>query len=782
MEWWHDDEPWNYDGYDETWEQHEPPAEHAQDDAENELEDYYSSHGKGRNAMGLGCAICGSKWHASSACPVNASGQSKGHSSKGKNYGKSRPLYKGYGKKGKGYGFRSPYGWKSGSSKGYGGKGYKGHGHKGKGKYYSEHDQYWSRQRPPLDASHIKPDFANSSSSSSQPRTMTQTTYYRMDASDDDLTKINKTYKHKATPPESEDGNQRAATEKADKVLSFAMFLKGSRETASYHTVKGEKRRGLLIDPGAASGLIGSETLRDIMEHCVPPQQRDDRVTWSQKTTSVSGISGEPDETLGEVSLKLSASSRSISYRGDVLGGAGSLCPALVGNPALRQQQAALFSDWFPNGDGLLTIHREEMLDADRKPILLRLLLTDSGHYLLPVDGKDKHAIPDGTHNKVALLTNQIISQSKLLWPHEPPQVRHCFLVEAKNEAETDRSGVLPDEPFPQQVPIPKDEFEVEIDEQDHDQDSSNIHYEDDWRNPARAHADLGKLWIGRTMFLIQELHHEYKAMPEEFYVKTGRRVVTPENVDRWLDEVQKAHSHPACHFLELYSGSGRLSLTMATAGLTVGPPIDLRYGWNINCSQHQKKLWRVIEVLKPEVIFASPRCKFYSTTANTMSEEKKLHGRLEDEPGLNFTKKVFQHQAYSGRSFAAEQPWGSTMFRDSPLKPEEIPSCRSKQRCDQCMLGACDEFQQPVQKATALLSDFKWKKTTKRCSGHRGKLHSQLQGKVSGINRTALAAVYPRTMCHEMCKDIIGHLNDNHRLRMPAWPKSLHHVWHSHL
>jgi len=356
----------------------------------------------------------------------------------------------------------------------------------------------------------------------------------------------------------------------------------------------------------------------------------------------------------------------------------------------------------------------------------------------------------------------------------------------------------------------------VEIDEQDHDQDSSNIHYEDDWRNPARAHADLGKLWIGRTMFLIQddlenywlskkqldswmpnyagdvfpfqdpqklkELHHEYKAMPEEFYVKTGRRVVTPENVDRWLDEVQKAHSHPACHFLELYSGSGRLSLTMATAGLTVGPPIDLRYGWNINCSQHQKKLWRVIEVLKPEVIFASPRCKFYSTTANTMSEEKKLHGRLEDEPGLNFTKKVFQHQAYSGRSFAAEQPWGSTMFRDSPLKPEEIPSCRSKQRCDQCMLGACDEFQQPVQKATALLSDFKWKKTTKRCSGHRGKLHSQLQGKVSGINRTALAAVYPRTMCHEMCKDIIGHLNDNHRLRMPAWPKSLHHVWHSHL
>ena len=544
------------------------------------------------------------------------------------------------------------------------------------------------------------------------------------------------------------------------------------------------------------------------MEHCVPTHQCDDRVTWSQKTTSVSRISGEPEETLGEVSLKLNASSRSISYRGDVLGGAGSLCPALVGNPALRQQQAALFSDWFPNGDGLSTIHCEEMLGPDRKPILLRLLLTDSGHYLLPVDGKDNHAVPEATHNKVALLTNQIISQSKQLWPQEPPQLRHCFLVEAKNEAGTDRSGVSPgkltasanqentgptqklfpvpqldDKPFPLATehspqlddkpfslatehspqlddkpfalateqpsqqdndevhqpqhgrlsqPIHKNEdtwtihgqwlirkhrmprrtmftphcakscpvllekllhmLKIEIDNHDHEHDDSNIHYEDDWRNPARAHADLGKPWAGRTMFLIQddlesywlskkqldswmpnyagdvfpfqdhqklrELHHEYKAMPEEFYVKTGRRVVTPDNVDQWLDEVQKAHSHPACHFLELYSGSGRLSLSMATAGLTVGPPIDLCYGWNINCNQRQKKLWRVIAVLKPEVIFTSPRCKFCSTTTNTMNEEKKLPGRLEDEPGLNFTKKVFQHQAYSGCSYAAEQPW----------------------------------------------------------------------------------------------------------------------------
>lgn len=96
-------------------------------------------------------------------------------------------------------------------------------------------------------------------------------------------------------------------------------------------------------------------------------------------------------------------------------------------------------------------------------------------------------------------------------------------------------------------------------------------------------------------------------------------------------------------------------------------------------------------------------------------------------------------------------------------------------------MLGATDEYQQPIQKATALVPNFKWKKTSKRCSGHRGKLHGQLQGKKSGINRTALAAAYPRSMCQHMCHDVISCLNESRQLRLAAWPKSLHHIWHGH-
>eukprot|EP00435_Cladocopium_sp_Y103_P008328 s555_g2.t1 len=923
MGWYYQDDDWwpdeGYDQYyeDESWQYEEAPQEGQEQQqpaessaTEHTTDDYYKGNQKGKNVMGLGCHICGSKWHSSSSCPVNVPDYSKGKNyGKGKGnkgYGGFRPSFKGHGKKGKGFGYR-PYGsWKGRKGKGYGGKSYG-----KKGKYYADYMEGNMPSRG-LNISYVRKDFPTST-----PSKISQPTYFRMD--EDAILPPKPT--RATTPNQSEDGEQQQAPKPQNKVLSFAMFLNGSRDNATYHTVKGEKRRGLLIDPGAASGLIGSETLRDIMENCIPQDQHGDCIKWNKKTTSVAGISGQSDETLGEVSIKLSAANRCISYKGDVLGGNGSLCPALVGNPTLRQQQAAMFSEWFPNGDGLLVIHREEMLGPDKEPILLRLLLTDSGHYLLPTDTNGATDLPHDTADKVAFLTKNILQKSEQLWPNETPNLKHCF--HAQRRAETDRSETIsiataeqPAGKWPQSGSLdvrtcPSDRcylksiepgcdhrptgeqkqvsFASEPDEITFEDDSphaqsdhqhpsgalskpierksdtwtvcgqwlvrehhtprrtlytphcarncpvpmdkimhkrkTEINYnsggtskvlEDNWKEPAVAHSDLGKSWTGRTWFLLQddleiywdqkkrldqwmpeylgdqfpfsepqklkELSHEYRAMPEEFYTKTGRRPVTPENFERWFAEIKASHANPTWHFLELFSGSGRLSLSMATAGLSVGPPIDLRYGWNINDVNHQKKLWRMIDHFKPGVVFASPRCKFYSTASNTMDPEKKLQGRKEDEPSMIFLHKVFQHQSLQGRGFGLEQPWGSTMLHESELHPERIPGCRKKQRCDQCMLGACDEFQQPIQKATGITSNFKWRKTSKRCSGHHGKGHAQLQGKLGGINRTALAAVYPRTMCHAMCKDVIHYLHENKILQLDAWPKSLHYVWHSHL
>ena len=87
--------------------------------------------------------------------------------------------------------------------------------------------------------------------------------------------------------------------------------------------------------------------------------------------------------------------------------------------------------------------------------------------------------------------------------------------------------------------------------------------------------------------------------------------------------------------------------------------------------------------MMKPGVIFASPRCKFHSTASNTMNPEKKALGRQEDEPGLMFIKKIFTQQAHDGRGYLAEQPWGSTLWTESPLRPEEIPGCRKSEETE---------------------------------------------------------------------------------------------------
>ena len=76
------------------------------------------------------------------------------------------------------------------------------------------------------------------------------------------------------------------------------------------------------------------------------------------------------------------------------------------------------------------------------------------------------------------------------------------------------------------------------------------------------------------------------------------------------------------------------------------------------------------------------------------------------------------------------------------------------------------------MQKATALGANIKYKKKALRCSGHHGQQHSHLQGKASnGLNKTAMAAVYPRTMCNRMKSDMVDFLERRGLLRLKVWP-----------
>ena len=147
---------------------------------------------------------------------------------------------------------------------------------------------------------------------------------------------------------------------------------------------QGVKRRGLTYDPGAAGGLTGTDTLLEYDKGC-PPLCEHREVVHSDQ--SFSGISGGSQPSLGEFRQLCQLGSLTIKYCGDLIGGAGSFCPMLLGLPALIDHKTMVLHGCFGNGDGIMILFPTGQA---QDVYIFRLVLTDSGHYLLPTDDPQK--------------------------------------------------------------------------------------------------------------------------------------------------------------------------------------------------------------------------------------------------------------------------------------------------------------------------------------------------------------------------------------------------------
>ncbi|CAK8997028.1 Potassium voltage-gated channel subfamily H member 6 (Ether-a-go-go-related gene potassium channel 2) (ERG-2) (Eag-related protein 2) (Ether-a-go-go-related protein 2) (Voltage-gated potassium channel subunit Kv11.2) [Durusdinium trenchii] len=436
-----------------------PEEEPAGATSVQETEDYYK--GKGKGSLGLGCTVCGSKWHSSSSCPMSK-GSSHQHGSQGWQKGKS----KGKGKKG---GFRGGFkGGFKGKKKGFKGKGkgfrpWSSDYNKGKGKNYmvyapvgEESPTKSIREARQLHHARFGIDLSGpSTSSSTEPlQRSPEKTILNFDISreEDFLGRHKEQHEEPVT--------ETTTTQNSKKVLSFPVMIHhGITEpnVSTYHTVAGQKRRGLLVDPGAAAGLIGSETLRDLVDTCLRPAGLDKHMTWKERSTSVTGISGKGDSTLAEVTFEfhLDGSGNRASFSADVLGGDGSLCPALIGNPSLRAMNAALITQFFKNNDGLLVCHADTSTAS--KPTMIRVLLTDSGHYIIPLD--DMRPVNTDEQKKAVLFLGQVQQQASQLW-QDCNSFRYCFqTTSTPTGAEPERSEDRDehDDPQPRQGPLQKE-------------------------------------------------------------------------------------------------------------------------------------------------------------------------------------------------------------------------------------------------------------------------------------------------------------------------------------
>ncbi|CAE7553108.1 RE1, partial [Symbiodinium sp. CCMP2456] len=299
---------------------------------------------------------------------------------------------------------------------------------------------------------------------------------------------------------------------------------------------------------------------------------------------------------------------------------------------------------------------------------------------------------------------------------------------------------------------------------------------EDNWITATAPNYDLGSLWTGTTRFRLQppplpprpsaamatDVHgdglepdlfpsysgdefpdhwsedrrerarHYYRAIPEEFYTTSGRRPITPKNVSAWVKKA--AGKSLRFQFWELCSGSGRLSLCLLMAQFMVGFPVDYRYSWDIGYAPHQALLQQVHRQFSPDHLFASPSCTPWSVASASKDKARRDEERRSELPTLELLHDMSLSQRNQDRDFTLEQPHSSAMLRESPIVKLLNHSGVRIQRMDQCMLGATDELQRPVRKATAFLSNRRAGVAPSSDAMATKGPHGELQGRFKGF------------------------------------------------
>ena len=174
----------------------------------------------------------------------------------------------------------------------------------------------------------------------------------------------------------------------------------------AFHQVRGKTMRGILIDPGAARGLIGSETLRILIDEVVKPNGLEKLIKWKKSKHTFTGISPKAESSLGMVVMPIGLIGLATSnYVADVIGGDASLCPGLVPLKSLIQLGCCILFAYFDNGDGVLGIWNDDTKQWSAQ----RLHLTESGHYLLRIDNyntKPDHILDKSIQRATAPLSS----------------------------------------------------------------------------------------------------------------------------------------------------------------------------------------------------------------------------------------------------------------------------------------------------------------------------------------------------------------------------------------
>ena len=628
-------------------------------------------------------------------------------------------------------------------------------------------------------------------------------------------------------------------------------------EAPTYHSVQGQQVQGLIYDPGAADGLVGTHTLLRYLQ----ATGHDFKVVGAP-TTTFKGIEGTGLPAHSRVNVPFGLDSEHTGFlECDTIGGTGSSCPFLLPNRACIKHKSIVISDAFRDGssDGLMILPSVQLAGSSAKTSLgIRLLHTDSGHYIVPVATKEGptprmynslanliyNRIEDclgPKHSHYQMCTDDTIQANSCARASDTLDTAHlrggrsvhqeeCCLSESVGRKSSDVTAKHI-EPPPGLSPATgskscprqdrKDTLAVNAEESDSSDDGLDVPMNDkcevcgvksNTENLGRcvtcdtcvcalhlvgnsqctACASCAKHEVSQSILLTmrlqggllaewsrdhyqgdtfhstatKELRRKMKYIPEEYYTLCGRPVLRPNNVHQFLTlhkQWIKEHGPIQVDFIEIFSGSARLSAAAEKSGLKVGPPIDFRYGWDLRLSSHRVLLTQALELLKPKIIFWSPECRSWSRSANKMDPLRKAALRHCEVPLLTWLVRTCRSQLSGGFGIVVEQPNSADSWKLSPLAIlEKLPGV-IRRRVSQCMHGAIHPEQKlPVRKDTCFATNLRFRHTVKVCSG--GHRHAPLQGRCArtGLCLTTHAATYPRPLVRCLVKDILLYVHDH--------------------
>ena len=93
--------------------------------------------------------------------------------------------------------------------------------------------------------------------------------------------------------------------------------------------------------------------------------------------------------------------------------------------------------------------------------------------------------------------------------------------------------------------------------------------------------------------------------------------------------------------FLEMFSGSAKLSQSAAMQGLRVGSPIDLRTGYDLLTAEGWRKAMEVIERQQPKIIHMAPVCGPWNQMQNINDPSDTYQKRKKYLPMVEFCARV---------------------------------------------------------------------------------------------------------------------------------------------